>query len=99
MGTAQTLYHIEGRQRGHPAPNPHSAGAHLQLLHQAVGDVPAGCLTGADNLHNLWEQVEWGVAGPWASVARDDCPLAIVMLASERESEGNNGYGFSPALA
>lgn len=43
-------------------PNPPYAGAHLQLLHQAVGDVATGRLTGADDLHNLWEQAELGGA-------------------------------------
>lgn len=54
--------------------------AHLRLLHQAVGDVAASRLTGADDLHDLWEQAGEGVvvAGPW-----DHWPMAMVVLASE----------------
>lgn len=55
-----------------------NADPHLQLLHQAVGDVAASRLTGSDDLHNLWGRQSW--------LSRDHCPLARGRGRKERAS-------------
>lgn len=85
----------------------------LELLHQAVGDVAAGRLTGTNDLHNLWEQAQWGLAGPqhqWRGPTMSSGHGSPGLR--EREEPGGirnqqfpkglgweEGGGFSPALA